>query len=296
MLRHEPAAAVNPARVVVLGARGFVAGALARWLCREQVPCRSVGRQEVDLADPAAPGKLKGILTPQDAIVMTAALTPEHGRDRTTFLKNVAMADHLCTAIAAVRCSHVLYISSDSVYDSRCGVVHEESCCETGDMYGLSHVVREKMLLQACAGAAVNLAIIRPGAIYGAADTHNSYGPNRFARSALHEGRIRLFGQGEELRDHIYIDDVLRIVHLCLLRRSCGVVNAVSGAALSFAQVAQGVVDAVDRPVALDSLPRHVAVTHRQFDAAALRSAFPEFAPTPFPAGIRQTLAELVGA
>lgn len=291
MFQHQYSIVRHPARVVVLGAKGFVAGGLIGLLHRERIPYRSLGKAEVDLVESRAVEQLRDIVQPGDVIVVTSALTPEHGRDRATFLKNVAMIDHLCPVLAGVR--QVIYISSDSVYHSRCTEINEESCCESNDMYALSHIVREKLLTETCQRANVRLTIIRPCAIYGARDTHNSYGPNRFIRTALREGKITLFGQGDEKRDHIYVGDLARLIQLCLCHGSSGVLNAATGRALSFHEVACIIKEAIDQPVVIETTPRAVPVVHRRFDTARVKRAFPDFKPTLFEAGTRACLAEL---
>jgi UDP-glucose 4-epimerase len=296
MLTHSHPATQKPARVTVLGARGFVATRLIRMLGSEGIACRPVGSTKVDLTAPAAAAKLAKILQPDDALVVTSALTPEHGRDRATFLKNIAMIDNLCAGLALSPCAHVVYVSSDSVYDSRFAPVNEETPCESNDLYALAHIVREKLLAEACQKAGLPLVIVRPSAIYGAGDTHLSYGPNRFLRTAQSDGRIVLFGQGEEERDHVYIDDVARIILECLLRGSSGAINAVSGIALTFQEVARKIVAAVATPVTIENVPRRVAIVHKRFDTAALREAFPEFVATSLDTGILETLAQLSGA
>jgi nucleoside-diphosphate-sugar epimerase len=296
MLAHRFFESVPPTRVVVLGANGFVASAVIRLLREEAISCRPVGAREIDLTLFDAAAKLREIVREEDSLVVVSALTPEKGRDRGTFFHNLRMIDHVCAVLEARRPEHVVYLSSDSVY-SACSVpLTEESCCETGDLYGLSHLVREKLLADACRGGRPRLAILRPAAIYGSEDTHNSYGPNRFARGALSSGHIALFGQGEEERDHIYIRDVARLILMVLQHRSSGVLNAVSGNAISFQDIARIIVKAAGRPVALRVEPRRVPVVHRRFDTRALRTAFPDFRPTPFETGIRETMAELSAA
>jgi nucleoside-diphosphate-sugar epimerase len=86
---------------------------------------------------------------------------------------------------------------------------------QSGDLYALSRIVREKLLVEECGTTGVPLAILRPTAIYGAADTHNSYRLNRLLRLALREARITLFGRGEEERDHVYINDVTALAEMC---------------------------------------------------------------------------------
>ncbi len=281
----------GPPRVVVLGAKGFVAGALVRLLEAESQPCLPIGSSEIDLTLPSAVSKLAGIFQPTDAVVMCSALTPEWGRDRATFLKNVAMADHLCAALARSPCAHVVYISSDAVYRPSDDPLTENSCCETGDLYGLAHLVREKMLAATCCPA-----ILRPSAIYGASDTHNAYGPNRFVRSALATGKITLFGNGEEHRDHIFIDDFVRIIHLCLKHRITGVLNAVTGASPSFHEIAEAIVYALHGDAEIESLLRQVPVVHRGFNHQALVTALPNFRPTPLDTGIRAMIDTLTAS
>jgi UDP-glucose 4-epimerase len=280
-------------RIVVLGANGFVAGGLIHLLEAEGRPCRPVGSSEIDLTDPVAAAKLADILKPDDAIVVCSALTPERGRDRAAFLKNISMIDPLCAALAGAPCAHVVYISSDSVYGSRSEEIDEQSCCEADDFYGLAHIVREKMLAEACAAGSIPLALVRPSAIFGAGDTHNAYGPNRFVRSAISTGRIELFGEGEEQRDHISIHDVARIIHRCLVQRIAGVLNAVTGISLTFLDVAQAIEAALGAAIAIERVPRRVPVTHRRFDSSALQTAIPDFRATPFETAIRDMIARL---
>jgi len=293
MLTHQFAVAQKPARAVILGARGFISVALAQALEKGQIACRPVGSHEANLLDSSAVEKLGVILKPDDVMIVTAALTPDKGRDVTTLMKNLRMAEQLCAVLARFSWAHVIYISSDAVYDARSSLIDEQSSCEPSDLYALMHVAREKMLAHACQAAKMPLAVVRPCAVYGAGDTHNSYGPNRFIRTALAEGNIRLFGEGEEQRDHIYVRDVVEIIKLCVLHRSTGVLNAASGKAVSFGDVARMVISAAGRDVKLDLQPRGGPITHRHFDITTLIRAFPGFQPTPLEAGIASSLADM---
>ena len=70
-------------------------------------------------------------------------------------------------------------------------------------------------------------------------DPHNGYGPNRFRRLAAEGQDIVLFGEGEERRDHVYIDDVAEIIVRVLQHRSVGALNIATGEVHSFRQVAE---------------------------------------------------------
>lgn len=290
MLTHENSNAVKPARVVTLGAGGFVALDLIRHLRAVNVDCRPIGSKEVDLTASAAAEGLKQILAPHDAVVMTAALTPDRGRDLATLMKNLKMAESFCATLAAIGCAHVIYISSDAVYDPRVPLIDEETACDAVDLYALMHIAREKMLEHTCRAAGIPLAVLRPCAVYGAGDTHNSYGPNRFVRGAVEQNRIMLFGEGEEQRDHVFIGDLARIINLSLLHRSTGVLNVVSGRSFSFKSVALCVSSILKRNIEIASLPRTSRITHRHFDNTAALKSFPGFEPTSLEDGLRRSI------
>jgi nucleoside-diphosphate-sugar epimerase len=132
--------------------------------------------------------------------------------------------------------------------------------------------------------------VLRPCAVYGAGDTHNSYGPNRFLRTAIEQKKITLFGAGEEQRDHLFIGDLTQIIRLCLLHRSTGVLNVVSGSSVSFRNVAERVIALLRDDVELVCLPRTSQITHRHFDNTASLRAFPGFEPTSTEEGLRRTV------
>jgi nucleoside-diphosphate-sugar epimerase len=266
-------------RIVVLGAHGFLARGLIQLLEAENRPFRAIASTEVDLTEPTCIPKLRTIFQPGDAVVFCSGLTPEHGRDRATFLKNVRMADHFAAALENAPCSHVVYISSDAVMNP------------DGDFYALAHVVREQILQSAC-GPSIPLAILYPGAVFGPGDTHNAYGPNRFMRTARTDRKVSLFGEGEERRDHIYIRDLARIVQLCVDHRTSGKLNAIVGDAITFRDLALAVDRALGGGIAIESVPRRMPVLHRHADSAPLVAAFPGFGATP----LQTALAEMVAA
>jgi len=279
--------------VVILGAGGFLAPELARLLEANGIAVRAIGSKALDLTAEGAADGLVSELLDGDVVVMAAGLTPDKGRDIGTLMKNLRMAENVCGALGRVKPAQFVYISSDGVYDARfSSLLNEESTCEPTDLYNLMHTAREKMLGQACHAASVPLAIVRPCAIYGPGDTHNSYGPNRFIRTARKDGKITLFGGGEESRHHVFFEDVAKIVMLCVLHGSSGIINAITGKAVSFREVAEMIIAAGNREVALECLPRGTPVTHRNFDLTGLVRAFPDFSATPLAVGIARTVAQ----
>jgi nucleoside-diphosphate-sugar epimerase len=287
---HDAPRPVAPARVVVLGASGVIGSVLVALLRGKGIPVLALGSRDLNLVDDATAAKLEQMLRPDDAIVVLAGLTPDRGRDLETMVRNIDMATVICAALDRRPVAHVVYMSSDAVYPRRVELVNEGSAIEPNEPYAAMHVVRER---QFAALIRAPLAILRVTQVSALHDTHDAYGPNRFRRTAAAEGRIALFGGGEETRDHIMVEDVARLLYLCLAHRSRGVLNVATGRSPSFAEVASIVAAGFDPAPAIVSVPRKVPITHRRFDISALRRAFPDFAFTPLEDGEARIQAAL---
>lgn len=291
MLNHLNERPINPARVVILGARGFIGRALAEALQRARITSLPVGSVDLDLAAENAGDRLAAMLQPSDAIVLLSALTPDKGRGLQPFLANIRMAASLCHALEQVTPAHVVYFSSDSVYPMRGSVISEQSCAEPEDLYGMMHLAREMMVRSATKAP---VAILRTTLVYGAADTHNSYGPNRLRRMARKDGKVMLFGQGEEPRDHILVDDVAALTVLSLRHRSAGTLNLATGQSISYAELAKKVAALFDKPIEIVGTARQTPISHRHFDITDLRKAFPAFVFTPLEEGLAKAHREMM--
>jgi UDP-glucose 4-epimerase len=264
----------TPERVVVLGSRGFLGAAAVDRLRSDGVPVLALSSADLDLTAAGAGEALAGRLAPGDALVMFSALTPDRGRDIGALMRNLEMCRAVCQALERQAVAHVVYISSDAVYPFAAGVVDEQTLPAPGDLYGCMHRTREVMMQATVKGP---LAILRPTLVYGAKDTHNSYGPNRFRRQAAADGRIVLGGEGEETRDHILVDDAVALIRRVLIHRSAGVLNLATGRSVSFGDLARLVAAQFSPAATVAFTPRTTPATHRSFDVTVCRQAFPDF-------------------
>jgi UDP-glucose 4-epimerase len=283
VLEHLNSAPQNPARVVVIGAAGFVGNAIAARLERDGIPVVRVTRREVDLLAADAAATLGSLLGRADCVVAASAKAP--CKDSAMLIDNMVMARAMVQALAQANVAHVVNISSDAVYADSAEPLTEASCASPGSLHGAMHLARE-VVFQSEQRAP--LAILRPSLLYGAADPHNGYGPNRFRRLAAKGEDITLFGEGEERRDHVYIDDVAELVVRVLCRRSIGVLNIATGEVHSFMELAQKVSGG---RVRIRTTSRSGPMPHngyRPFDPAGCRAAFPDFRFTPLDDGLRK--------
>ena len=284
MLKHCLPSPVSPDRVVIVGAGGFVGKAVAKRLLARGVRIAGVTRQDIDLLSGDAAEQLTSILRKSDTLVMIAAQAPT--KTNSMLIDNLRMMAATCTALGSVPVEHVIYISSDAVYADADTPLSETSCAHPTSLHGVMHLARETMLADACKGP---LCILRPTLIYGAADPHDGYGPNRFRRLAHRGEEIVLFGEGEERRDHVYIDDVAEIVARCAAHKSEGALNIATGTVASFREIAERIAAMAPKTPTIGTLPRTGPMPHRgyrAFDASSTIRAFPDFRYTPLEIGL----------
>ena len=280
----------KPARAVVLGAGGFIGGAVARRLRSEGIEVAALGRDSCDLLAPDAATRLIAELRPDDTLVFVSARAPV--KNVAMLMDNLRMGEAVCAALKDQPVAHVVYISSDAVYKDSAEPLSESSCAEPGSLHGIMHLTREVMLRSEYSGP---IALVRPTLTYGIDDPHNGYGPNRFRRLAAERKSIVLFGEGEEQRDHVAVNDIAELVLRVVLHRSVGVVNAVTGDVVSFRTLAECITAQFMPPVAIECSPRIGPMPHnglRPFAPSAALAAFPGFTFTRWQDGLTRMCAE----
>ena len=268
-----------------MGAGGFVGRATADALTVGGVTVAALSRKDVNLLAADGATALAGHLTPSTTLIVTSALAPV--KNTPMLLDNLRMMHAVIEAVKARPVAHLIYISSDAVYADSDEPMTEAAPAAPGSLHGVMHLVREVMLTNELAG--IPQVFVRPTLIFGPGDPHNGYGPNRFMRLANAGQDITLFGEGEERRDHVFIDDVAEIVCRCVLHRAAGIVNAVSGRVTSFRDIAELAAARFEPRVTVVGTARVGAMPHngyRAFDAGLLARRFPDFKPTTLASGL----------
>ena len=162
MLEHLNPSPVAPKRVVVMGAAGFVGGAIAERLARDRVPVLALTRKEVELCAPDADTRLARLLQPEDAFVAVSARAP--CKDTDMLLENIGMARAMARALAQAPVGHVINISSDAVYADLPVPLTEDTPAAPTTLHGVMHLARELIFRFEVKAP---LAILRPTLLFG---------------------------------------------------------------------------------------------------------------------------------
>lgn len=284
MLQHLNEIEIKPKRVIVLGSSGFIGSTILNLLKKEKIETIGLARKDIDLTEPGASINLAKFLRKDDVLVFISAKAP--CKNVEMLLENLQIAKTICEALKLKPVEQVIYISSDAVYRDSDGLITEKTCAEPNSIHGVMHLAREILLKQTVTGP---LAIVRPTLVYGENDPHNGYGPNQFRRLASVGKEITLFGGGEERRDHIYIEDVAMLVYKVALRKSIGIINAVSGEVVSFKDLALLTAKQFNPTLSVKEVSRSGPMPHngyRAFDNLSLTLAFPGLQFKPWKEGV----------
>ena len=276
--------AITPKRIVIIGASGFIGSALVTRFKQLQLNILALSSKDLNLIAEKSWTLLAKLLHSDDTVIILSAITPDKNQGSSYVFQNIAIVNSICLALQKTKCAHVIYFSSDSVYPFSDQRVNESCKTEATSPYSAIHITREIMIFNAINDAPV--AIIRPTQVYGHHDTHNAYGPCRMINSAKNESIISLFGQGEEMRDHIFIDDLVELTLLIIFHQGNGLLNAATGRSISFLELAKIIRAQFTKSIKIVNAPRKQPIYHREFDIERLFALFPSFSFTSLEKGL----------
>lgn len=278
-------------KIVLLGHTGFIGRALHAHLAAAGVEVHGFASNALDLRRAESFSALERLMDGGATLIFASALAPDRGGSLDTLSDNLAMAINVGRHLQTHPVRKCVYLSSDAVYGIGTSLVTERTPLEPEGFYALAKYTGERILQGVAEENGIPLLVLRPTSVYGPGDTHNSYGPNRFARTIVRERTARLFGGGEELRDHLYIDDLVRIAAQLSLSEASEVFNLASGTSRTFASIVDDLRQIVPCDFSVVTTPRKTEVNHRRFDISRLVEALPELRFTPFEEGLRATFA-----
>jgi len=273
-------------RVVVFGSKGFIGNDIIKYLRKKKYHIVPISRDLIDFEKRNSIFKTLKILKKNDIIVFAVAKVP--CKTYRMFIKNLKISLNLCEILRKFKgYRQFIYISSDAVYKDSMKKINEKSLVLPDSLHGLMHYSREIML-----NNIINkkLCIIRPTLVYGKNDPHNGYGPNQFCKLMKKNKDINIFGKGEELRDHIYISDLSKLIYQCLINNYVGVINAVTGTAVSFYEIAKFFKNKNNK-IKIINIPRTQKMPHngfRLFDNKKIKKLFYNFHFTKIKVGLNR--------
>jgi UDP-glucose 4-epimerase len=280
-------------KVVVIGHTGFIGSRLLDRIRQEypQLETRGLSLTGLDLTDEQSVAAIGEHFTIATAVVMCAAIKRQLGDSPDIYLKNTAMMVNFTNLIAKRKVRRIVYLSSAAVYgeDIENLSITENTPLNCRTYYGLSKMTAEWMLDKAAQSQPdLSLSLVRPATIYGPGDLGTAYGPSGFLTAAMAGKSITLWGDGKELREFLYIDDVVTALSRLVLLDQRGPLNIVAGTSYTFAGALDAIASVTGHKTVVESRPRSKDKVDNRFDSTLLRATLPGLEFTPLDAGIRR--------
>ena len=289
-------------KVLVTGASGFIGCNVVHGLAGlADIYVTSVS-QENPL--PAACHVVAGERWPAvDAVIHLAANNDTQCSDEEAmFAANVYQPIKMFQALADKGCRQFIWSSSTAVYGNSPPPYHEDKT----PLSPVTPYSRSKAAFEEYThGIFTNkypqakITTLRLCNVYGPGEGHKG---NRMSmvgqmiRQAMRGGTVKLFAPGNQMRDWVWVADVVRVVQTCLLQRKVGVFNVGTGQAMTF----NGIYWNIMYELGMNDLPEYVPnpfaetyQTHTCCDITKLKSSIVDWHLCDVPSGIRQYIQHL---
>ena len=247
----------------IFGSKGFIASNLIIYLKKNKYNFTAFDSNDVDLTNSQqCKEKLKKINFDNSNIIFLSGLRPNKNKELHYMINNLLMIYNLNKSINLKNIRQFVYISSDAVYSKNLEYFSEETKPLPDTSYGFMHLMRENFLKENISPG--KLTILRPCAIYGLYETFFNYGINGFLNEVKTKKTITLFGKGEELRDHLYVKDLIEVILISIKNLICGTFNVSSGKCLSFFEISKIIKSNFDKNIKIKYMPRKVPIIHKK--------------------------------
>lgn len=224
-------------KIIILGSNSFIISALLRLIKKDKlfknfIP---ISKNKIDLIKKNSIFKLKKIINDGDIIIFAAAQAPV--KNFSMLYNNIKIIQNVIESLKSKKKCYLVNIGSDAVYEDSKKPITETSKTNPESLHGLMHLLRENLLSE----IGLKSLFVRSTLVFGKNDPHNGYGPNSFVRNAQKKEKVYIFGNGEELRDHIWVEDVGKILFALIKKNKTGIFNLVTGKPISFLTISNKV-------------------------------------------------------
>lgn len=262
--------------IILLGSSGFAGRHLTTILQNEnKIPVVLYRSSDLDLLSRGAPQRLKTVLK-SDSILIAAARAPQNPDEEARANQDQQIGENIAAGLSQTRIRKFIYLSTSAVYG------------ETP--YGRAKKKVEDALLAVGEKSGTPTYLLRICTIYGPGDHHPPYGPGRFIRSILNQGRVQIFGDGEEKRDYIFVRDLVHIASRFALEDHEPGIYDVAAQCASFQEILDLLRKVMEQDFTVESVERKIAKIDLCLDASKLKRVLHGLKFTELKEGLRETV------
>jgi UDP-glucose 4-epimerase len=280
----------NP-KILILGNRGFIGAALyAHFKTNTNIKVTGFNSSDVDLASPDSFRKIEKAVDKDTSVVFTIR-APKSPEPLKAFEQDIAITCNIARFLNGSSMNKFLYFSSTSVYgDDVINLsIEEQTKNAPSSYYGISKMVGERLLQKAAQDRGTPFITLRPCMIYGPGNKELPYGPDCLIHSLINKGKVELFGDGSELRDFLFLEDLVKITEKFIFSDCEGIFNIGSGNSSSLLGIVDILRKITKSNFPIVKLPRKKEKIDQKLDISKLLDLFPKYTFTPLEEGLRKS-------
>jgi len=280
--------------ILILGGSGFIGSNLVKELSDHKVDYKQFSSKEINLLNSTS-SKLGPHINSTSCLVILSAVTRQNGNNLETCELNIKMALNLANLLSTFPVGRCIYISSCDVYGiPEKLLIDERTSINPQTFYAVSKYTSEKILENKTKRLGIKFTVLRFNGIFGPGQKNTQYGINQFIKSILEHGEITLWGKGEELRDFVYVKDLVKLItKFAIGNYKEGVYNLVSGKSITFKEVAMKVGRETQKKYKLVYKKRTGPNFDQKFNNRKIKEIFPSFKFTNTLIAIKETYESL---
>ena len=263
---------MNDLNICVTGATGFLGSKLVEKLveCRnnpfvivqklnpesliyDYVKEKRITALSCDLINVESITKYSSILSKCDILVNVVGYMPETQKPYDDPIPsidvNIKGVMNLLNCLKNLK--KIIQISTTDVYGTNLSIpVSESHPTNPETYYGASKLAAEKYLEISSRRNTFSLTILRICIMYGPGEWHDRFLPNCI-RSVMKNENIEVYGDGQDSRNYLYVDDAVKAIFLAIEKDCEGVFNIASGRAYTKREVAEKIIQLSGRDLKL---------------------------------------------
>ena len=278
--------------IFILGHTGFLGSSLYQHLrLNNNYNVIGMSSETINLSDESSINILQKILLPGSIIIMCIGVKKQLGDNIDIFEKNMFIINNFVRAVSKVHPKKIIFFSSASVYGEDVAYhenITEETPVRLRSYYGIAKYMAESLLEKCCADKQIELVILRPPLVYGKDDHSLGYGPTGFSYKAVNNEKIILWGDGSELREFVYIDDLVLIVNMLIHNEFVGILNIISGKSYSYGEVLSTLNKIMGMNVSVELRERTKEKVDHHFSNGLIKEVFDNFVFTDLESGLQK--------
>lgn len=277
-------------KIIILGSNGFMGSRLLKnYSLNASYEVKGYSSDECDLQSLESIKTALSSISSDYTIIMTSSITRLNENSYNSMIKNINMAENVGKFIEKHPVSQFIFLSTIDVYGFVKNEINENLPLDPKDYYAISKLTSEFILKKYCSDNNIPLLILRLSGIYGPGDEGKST-INHIVKSATVNKQVIIWGDGEDMRDFVYVDDIYNLINMAMQKKIDMTLNVATGKSYSITQIVDMIKLSYHGNFIVEYKPKEKHIEERVkymlYDTSLLTKTFPNLIFTDMREGI----------